>query len=110
MISHCQIQAFSEQIAEHFQPEQIILFGSYAYGHPTEDSDVDLLVVLAFEGMSVDKAIEIRRRLKPNFPLDLIARTSKQIQQRLDMGDFFIQDILQKGRILYEANYARVGG
>ena len=53
--------------------------------------------------------IEIRKKLRPTFSLDLIARTSKQIRQRLDMGDFFIQDILQRGRILHEANHARVG-
>jgi len=109
MISHSQIQSFSQQIVEQFQPEQIILFGSYAYGQPNQDSDVDLLVILPFEGLPVYKAIEIRKKLRPNFSLDLIARTSKQIQQRLDMGDFFIRDILQRGRILHEANHARVG-
>ena len=109
MISHSQIQAFSQQIVEQFQPEQIILFGSYAYGQPSQDSDVDLLVILQFDGLPVHKAIEIRKKLKPTFSLDLITRTSKQIQQRLDMGDFFIKDILQKGRILYEANHTRVG-
>jgi predicted nucleotidyltransferase len=81
MISHSQIQAFSQQIVEQFQPEQIILFGSYAYGQPNQDSDVDLLVILPFEGLPVYKAIEIRKKLRPAFSLDLIARTSKQIQQ-----------------------------
>jgi predicted nucleotidyltransferase len=109
MISHSQIQAFSQQIVEQFQPDQIILFGSYAYGQPNQDSDVDLLVILPFEGLPVYKAIEIRKKLRPTFSLDLIARTSKQIQQRLEMGDFFIQDILQRGRILHESNHARVG-
>jgi uncharacterized protein len=109
MISFSQIQAFSQQIVKKFQPERIILFGSYAYGQPTEDSDVDLLVILPFEEISVQKAIAIRRQVKSSFPLDLIARTSQQIQQRLDMGDFFIKDILEKGRILYEANHARMG-
>jgi uncharacterized protein len=109
MISHSQIQEFSQQIVEQFDPEQIILFGSYAYGQPNQDSDVDLLVILPFEGLPVYKAIEIRKKLKPTFSLDLIARTPKQIQQRLDMGDFFIKDILQKGRILYETNHRRVG-
>ena len=66
-------------------------------------------MILPFEGLPVYKAIKIRKKLKPTFSLDLIARTSKQIQQRLDMGDFFIKDILQKGRILYEVNYGRVG-
>jgi predicted nucleotidyltransferase len=102
MVSHSQIQAFSQQIVEQFQPEQIILFGSYAYGQPNQDSDVDLLVILPFEGLPVYKAIEIRKKLRPTFSLDLITRTSKQIQQRLDMGDFFIQDILKRGRILHE--------
>ncbi len=109
MMSFSQIKALSQQIAEKFQPDRIILFGSYAYGQPTEDSDVDLLVILPFEEMPVQKAIEIRREIKSPFPLDLIVRTPEQIQQRLGMGDFFIQDIIQKGHILYEANHARVG-
>jgi predicted nucleotidyltransferase len=109
MISISQIQAFSQQIAENFQPERIILFGSYASGQPTEDSDVDLLVILPFEELPVQKAIAIRQQLKAPFPLDLMARTPQQIQQRLAMGDFFIQDIMKNGRVLYEANHARVG-
>jgi uncharacterized protein len=109
MISLGQIQAFSQQIAEKFQPERIILFGSYAYGRPTEDSDVDLLVILPFEEMPVQKAIAIRQQVRSPFPLDLMARTAEQIQQRLEMGDFFIQDIMEKGRVLYEANNAKMG-
>ncbi len=109
LISFSQIQAFSQQIAEKFHPERIILFGSYAYGQPTEDSDVDLLVILPFEEMPVQKAIAIRRQVRSPFPLDLIARTAEQIQQRLDMGDFFIQDIMEKGHVLYEANHTRMG-
>lgn len=108
MITLEQIQAFSQQIANKFQPERIILFGSYAYSQPTEDSDVDLLVILPFEDLPVYKAIEIRRQIRPTFPLDLMARTPEQIQERLDMGDFFIQDIIKKGRVLYEADHARV--
>jgi uncharacterized protein len=108
MVDLYQIQAFSQQIVERFHPERIILFGSYAYGQPTEDSDVDLLVILPFEEIPVQKALEIRREVKSPFPLDLMARTSEQVQQRLDMGDFFIQDIVQKGLVLYEANHARV--
>lgn len=109
MISLNQIQAFSQQIAEKFQPERIILFGSYASGKPTEDSDVDLLVILPFEELPVQMAIAIRQQIKAPFPLDLMTRTPQQIQQRLDMGDFFIQDIMRNGRVLYEANHARVG-
>jgi predicted nucleotidyltransferase len=103
-----QIQAFTQRVVDQFQPEKIILFGSYAYGQPTEDSDVDLLLILPFEGLPVCKAIEVRQQIPAPFPLDLIVRTPEQIQQRLEMGDFFIQDILTNGQVLYEANHARV--
>jgi uncharacterized protein len=108
MIALSQIEAFSEQIVAKFQPEKIILFGSYAYGQPDEDSDVDLLVILPFEEMPVQKAISIRQQMNYPFSLDLMARTPTQIQQRLEMGDFFIQDIITRGKVLYEADYARV--
>lgn len=103
-----QIQRFSQEVVDKFQPEKIVLFGSYAYGEPSQDSDVDLLVVLPFEGHSALKATEIRLAVDRDFPLDLIVRTSQHIQQRLELGDFFIQEILHKSRILYEADYARV--
>jgi uncharacterized protein len=109
MISFSQIEAFSQQIVEKFEPERIILFGSYAYGQPTEDSDVDLLVILPFEEMPVQKAIAIRQQARAPFPLDLMARTAEQVQQRLEMGDFFIRDIMEKGHVLYEGNHARMG-
>jgi uncharacterized protein len=109
MIEMHKILELSQQIAEAFEPERIILFGSYAYGTPTEDSDVDLLVVLPFEGYPFRKASEIRGHISPDFSVDLLARTAEQVQQRLDLGDFFIQEIVEKGKILYEAAYARVG-
>ena len=69
------IKDLALQIAREFGPQRVILFGSYAYGHPTEDSDVDMLVVLPFEGKPVRKAIEIRNKLNPRLPLDLLVRT-----------------------------------
>ncbi len=108
IIDISEIRAFSQKIVEKFQPERIILFGSYAYGQPNEDSDVDLLVILPFEEMPVKTAIAIRQQIKSPFPLDLIARTPDQIQQRLEMGDFFIQDIINRGYVLYEANHTGV--
>ena len=109
MISSITIQDFCQEVVDKFQPEKIILFGSYAYGKPTQDSDVDLLVILSFEGRAVEKAVEILLAIDYHFPLDLIVRTPQTIQQRLAMGDFFIRDIMQKGNVLYEADYARVG-
>ena len=49
MITKAQIQAVADKIAKEFQPEKIILFGSYAWGKPTEDSDVDLCIIKEVE-------------------------------------------------------------
>ena len=70
----------------------------------TADSDVDVLVVMPFEGRSVDKSVEIRLKTNPSFPLDLLVRTPETVRQRIAMGDNFLRDILRNGRVLYEAN------
>ena len=97
------IQDLGDQIAREFHPQRIILFGSYANGTPTQDSDVDLLVILPLTGSPVHKAVEIRLKVNPPFPVDLIVRSPKQIEKRLAMGDTFIADILKNGEVLYEA-------
>ena len=109
MITQSQIQSVADKIAEQFQPERIILFGSYAYGTPNEDSDVDLLVVMPFEGKSVRKSIEIEAEVHQGFPMDLIAITPASLQSRLDSEDYFLREVVESGRVLYEADYARVG-
>ena len=108
MIEMNQIQALSQQIVEQFQPDRIILFGSYAYGTPNEDSDVDLMVVMPFEGHPTNQAIKVREKIRHGFSLDLLVRTSQQIQERLELGDFFIQDIVEQGKTLYESAHARM--
>jgi len=109
MIDRRDIEALAARIAREFDPEGIILFGSYAYGRPTASSDVDLLVILPFEGNHTQKAIEIRRRVDAPFPLDLLARTPEQVRWRVEQGDFFLRDITQKGEVLYESPHRRVG-
>ena len=79
MVSLEQIKQFCEQIVREFKPEKIILFGSYAYGTPTEDSDVDLMVVMPHEGHPAYKAIEIDRAVRRQFPLDLLVRSPQEI-------------------------------
>jgi uncharacterized protein len=101
VIELSQIHKLSQQIAQAFHPEHIILFGSYAYGHPTEDSDVDLLVILPFEISSVRKALQIIHTVQPRFPVDLLARTPAQVQQRLAWNDFFMKEIIDKGKVIY---------
>ena len=103
MVDRAQIRKFSEAVAREFRPEKIILFGSHAYGTPTEDSDVDLLIIMPFDRKQGRKSLEIRRRVPASFPLDLIVRTPEFIAQRLAWGDCFTQEILAKGKVLYEA-------
>lgn len=110
MVSMKEIEALAQRIAELLQPEKIILFGSYAYGNPTPDSDVDLLVIMDFEGRSARKAAEIRFRLNPMFALDVLVKTPDEVEERLAIEDSFMCEILEKGRVLYEAQYAAVGG
>lgn len=108
MVTIEQIQEFSDRIAREFHPERIILFGSYAYGTPTVDSDVDLLVVMPYEGKSWRMATEIRGRIRPQFPLDLLVRSDEQIRARVAMGDFFLKEITERGKVLYESNHGGV--
>lgn len=104
MVEMDRIKSLSRRIAKEFRPERIILFGSYAYGEPTEDSDVDILVIMPFAGKPVHKAIEIRSKIDPRFPVDLIVRTAEQVQERVAMNDWFMREIVEKGRTLYEGN------
>jgi predicted nucleotidyltransferase len=108
MIEMDRIKSLSRRIAQQFHPERIILFGSYAYGQPTDDSDVDLLVVLPFQGRPVRKAIEIRSRVNPKIPVDLIVRTAEQVADRIAKNDWFMREIVEKGRTLYEADHGRM--
>ena len=104
MVAMNEIEEFGRRIGRHFGVERVILFGSYARGEVTDDSDVDLLVIGSFKGRSVDKSVEIRLKLRPGFPVDLIVRTPEKLRQRLEMGDGFMQEILEEGKVLYEAD------
>jgi predicted nucleotidyltransferase len=106
MIKMEQILALSEEIAREFRPNRIILFGSYAYGVPGEDSDIDILVVLPFTGKPTRKALEILSKIKPMIPLDLIVRTPEAVSERIASNDWLMRDVMEKGQTLYEDNHA----
>lgn len=104
MVRRSQIKQFSLAIAEKFRPHKIVLFGSYAYGKPTEDSDVDLLVIMdrtRYRGERM--SLRIRNAIPAGFPLDILVRTPNFISKRMAWGDCFTQEILTKGKVLYEA-------
>jgi predicted nucleotidyltransferase len=86
-----------------------MLFGSYAYGNPTRDSDVDFLILM--QGNRVhDWGIRIRDAITFDFPVDLVVRSPAEYRQRLAAGDCFLREIHEKGKVLYESSHARVGG
>src|SRR5437870_5658367 len=102
------IRRFARQVAEHFHPQQIILFGSHAYGKPHADSDVDILVVMPARNQ-LDQAVKIELACDPPFPLDIIVRTPKNLQWRLEAGESFLREIMTKGKVLYEKDNPRMG-
>jgi predicted nucleotidyltransferase len=105
-ISRQQIKTYAMEVARQFHPQRIILFGSYAYGKPTQDSDVDLLVIMRHNKRNVEQAIEIRTKLDAPFPMDLLVRTPERVTERIGLGDFFMREIVTKGKVLYEAAHS----
>jgi uncharacterized protein len=97
------IQEFADQIAARFSPERVILFGSHARNEEGPDSDVDILVVLDHNTDNIEKAVEIRIALDAAFPLDLFVRRPKDIDERLKMRDYFIREIFEQGKTLYDS-------
>jgi predicted nucleotidyltransferase len=102
------IRKFARDVAERFDPEKIILFGSYAYGTPHEDSDVDILVVMEARNQ-IDQAVRIHWSIQPPFPLDIIVRTPKNLAWRLAEGQSFLHEITSKGKVLYEKSNRGMG-
>ena len=98
------ILKMAEKIAKEYHPEKIILFGSYAYGEPTEDSDIDLLIIKNTDERPIDRWMRIKRLLRDttrDFPVSPMVYTEKEIEERNAIKDFFIEEILEKGEVLY---------
>ncbi len=92
-----------ERIVTALHPEKIILFGSYAYGKPTYDSDVDLLVIWDTDTPRKERHLAVARLLRPRvFALDLLVRTPQEIKSGLETGNFFLEEIVSQGKVLYE--------
>jgi len=102
------IRRFAREVAERFQPDKIILFGSHAYGRPHADSDVDILVVMPARNQ-LDQAFKIHWTVQPPFPLHIIVRTPKNMKWRLEEGESFLTEVVSKGKVLYEAKDKGMG-
>jgi uncharacterized protein len=105
------IRKLARYIADRFHPEQIILFGSHAYGRPTSESDVDLLVVMDSVIDETETMVEIAKSLPVlTFGVDIIVRSRRTLERRKKLGDWFLQEVTQKGKVLYERADQRMGG
>ena len=109
MVTLNDIRRYAKDVARSFHPDRVVLFGSYADGTATHDSDVDLLVVMDHSGRDVEQAFTIRRAIKRSFPLDLVVRTPFEMRRRLAERDSFMTTISRTGKTLYEKRIERVG-
>ena len=102
-VTRTEIDALAERIGAEFRPEKVILFGSHAYGTPSEDSDVDLLVIMEHSSTGIAQALEITRQVRSRIPVDLLVRTPQEVHQRLQWNDFFLKEVVERGEVLYES-------
>jgi predicted nucleotidyltransferase len=109
IISRDEIQLLVDDIVDRYHPAKVILFGSYAYGNPNSDSDVDLLVIMRHRGPAPKVAARIMLSCPHGFPVDLLVRSPMEIQRRITIGDSFLREITTKGIVLHESDDARMG-
>ena len=98
------IRRIVARIVERYRPEKVILFGSYATGSPTEDSDVDLLIVKETDRTPAERWSEVKRALRgvaPVVPVSPLVFTPAELEERLKVRDFFIEDVLNTGEVVY---------
>ncbi len=89
-------------IVKNYNPEKVILFGSYADGNPTPESDVDLLIIIKSDKSNWEVSVDISLLLNHSSPIDIIVKTPDEVKRRIKMGDFFLKNILKSGKTLYE--------
>lgn len=97
------LEEITRKIVDHFDPEKIVLFGSRSTESPRTDSDVDLLVIMDTSELPIQRAIEVKRVSRPRFvSMDVLVKTPEEVEARLERGSFFLRQILEQGKVLYE--------
>jgi predicted nucleotidyltransferase len=92
-----------DKIVNNFNPDKIILFGSYAYGHPTADSDMDIMIVMDTDEKPHKRAVSVRKVLKGiGIPKDIIVKTPEEFERFKDIVGTIVYPAAHKGRIIYE--------
>ena len=97
-----QLLQITDKIKTHFNPQKIIVFGSYAWGKPTEDSDIDIFLIMESNLRRDERARQVQKIFSQrSFPFDVIVYTPEEVEQSLKRGNPFIKEILNQG-VLYE--------
>ncbi|MBI4738602.1 nucleotidyltransferase domain-containing protein [Candidatus Woesearchaeota archaeon] len=97
------MRSVAQRIGGELPVKKVILFGSYAWGKPGPDSDVDLFIIMKSRERPARRASRIYQMLyPPPFPMDILVRTPQEVRRRMAQGDFFISDIIKQGKVLYE--------
>jgi len=98
------VASIVHRLVENYQPQQVILFGSLAYGKPHADSDIDLLIIKETTISTLQRRVLVRRLLadpQRRVPISPLVLTPAELAQRLAWHDPFYQEIVQRGRVLY---------
>lgn len=98
-----EIRSITKQVIEKYKPEKIILFGSFAYGKPTRASDIDLFIIKKTKKNRIERTKEVLLMVDNKVPFEPVVYTPEEVRRRKEQGDFFIEDIFSKGKVLYEA-------
>jgi len=102
-ITEALVEEITNKIVERFDPEKVILFGSHSTGTARSDSDIDLLVIMNTNEPSIERAIEVKKACRPRFvSMDVLVKTPEEVETTLERGSFFLNQILDQGRVLYE--------
>ena len=104
MIKETEIHNVAQKVIQNYKPERIYLFGSFAWGKPTADSDVDLFIVKETQERKFDRQLKVRRIINGSLPVDILVYNNKELQERIALGDFFVKTILKKGKLLYDGS------
>ena len=106
VISKQKTRRYCDAIATEFKPQKIILFGSYAYGTPNEDSDVDVMVVMPQKRYRRDLDYRIRTKVPAGFPVDVLVEPEEKLARRVAERECLILEVTKRGKVMYEASHA----
>jgi predicted nucleotidyltransferase len=104
--TRAELDKIVKQVVADYQPEKIILFGSYAYGKPSADSDLDLLIIKKTAERFIDRWTKVRKIVSDperSIPFEPLILTPRELEERLARGDQFMEEIMTKGVVLYAA-------